>query len=172
MKSVLNSQTKDPAVLKEAMEEYQKKARDNARTPMQWENSLHAGFTSAKSQPWMSANPNFTEVNAESQMNDPESPFTYWKSMLEMRKKYKETVVYGSFEMVDETNEKVIAYTRQSGSRDKMLFLCNFSPDKVEWNNGQVSPKEIVLSTYSRSLKDVGGDAISLDAYEAIALLV
>lgn len=154
------------------MGEYQKKSRDNARTPMQWDTSPHAGFTSAKSTPWMSVNPNYKDVNAESQVNDPDSPFYYWKSMLAMRKKYKDIVVYGNFEMVDEMNGKVIAYVRQSDNGEKMLVLCNFSPDKVEWKSGQVSAKEIVLSSYGRSLKDVGRDSISLDAYEAIALLI
>jgi glycosidase len=154
------------------MGEYQKKSRDNARTPMQWSASPHGGFTSAKSQPWMSMNPNNTEVNAESQVNDLDSPFTYWKSMLAMRKKYTDIVVYGNFEMVDETNEKVIAYKRQSEKGERMLVLCNFSPDKVEWKSGQVNPKEIVLSSYGRSLKDIGTESVSLDAYEAIALLL
>jgi glycosidase len=154
------------------MGEYQKKSRDNARTIMQWDASPHAGFTSAKSHPWMSANPNYTAVNAESQVNDPESPFSYWKSMLAMRKKYKDIVVYGNFSMVDEANEKVIAYTRQSENAERMLVLCNFSPDKVEWKSGQMSPKEVVMSSYGRSLKDVTGGSVSLDAYEAIALLL
>jgi glycosidase len=153
------------------MGEYQKKSRDNARTPMQWDASPHAGFT-FDSQPWMSTNPNYTEVNAESQVNDPESPFTYWKSMLSMRKKFKDIVVYGNFVMIDETNEKVIAYLRQSEKGERMLVVCNFSPDKVEWKSGQAQPKEIVLSTYGRSLKDVESDSISLDAYEAVALLL
>ena len=168
---VLNSQTKDPAKLKEAMGEYQKKARDNARTPMQWDSSPHAGFTSAQATPWMTANPNYAEVNAESQINHPDSPFSYWKSMLAMRKKYKDIVVYGNFEMLDESNDKVLVYLRQSDKGQKMLVICNFSPDKVEWKNEQGKAMEIVLSSYGRSLKDVG-DSIALDAYESIALLV
>jgi glycosidase len=159
------------AELKEAMGEYQKKSRDNARTPMQWDASPNAGFTSAKSTPWMKANPNFTEVNAESQVNDPDSPFSYWKAMLAMRKNYKDIIVYGNFEMLDETNEKVMAYVRQSEKGEKMLVLCNFSRDKVEWKSSQVNAKKIVLSSYGRSLKDVGS-SISLDAYEGIALLI
>lgn len=154
------------------MGEYQKKSRDNARTPMQWDSSPNAGFTSVNSTPWMTANPNFTEVNAESQVNDPGSPFSYWKSMLAMRKKYKDIVVYGNFEILDETNEKVIAYLRQSEKGEKMLVLCNFSPQKVEWKNDHLNSKGIVLSSYGRSLKDVGKGSISLDAYEGIALLV
>ena len=154
------------------MGEYQKKSRDNARTPMQWNSSPHGGFTSAKSTPWMSANPNYTEVNAESQVNDPASPLSYWKSMLAMRKKYKDIVVYGDFEMLDETNEKVMAYMRQSEKGEKMLVLCNFSPEKAEWKSRHVNAKGVVLSSYGRPLKDVGSGSISLDAYEAIALLL
>ena len=154
------------------MGEYQKKARDNARTPMQWVATAHAGFTSAKSTPWMTANPNFTEVNAESQVNDPDSPFSYWKAMLAMRKKYKDIVVYGNFEMLDEMNDKVLAYLRQSDKGDQMLVLCNFSPEKVAWKTERMVGKEVVLSSYGRSMESVGRDSVSLDAYEAIALLV
>jgi glycosidase len=163
---------KDPAVLKEALGEYQKKSRDNARTPMQWDASPHAGFTSEKAKPWMRAMDNYTEVNAETQINDPESPFAYWKSMLSMRKKYMDIVVYGNFEMLDPTNEKVIAYKRESEAGEKILVVCNFSPDKVEWKSEQISVKEIVMSSYGRSLKEIGSESISLDAYEAVALLL
>lgn len=92
--------------------------------------------------------------------------------MLAMRKKYKDIVVYGNFEMLDETNEKVIAYMRQSEKGEKMLVLCNFSPEKVEWKSSQVNAKGVVLSSYGRSLKDVESGSIILDAYEAIALLL
>jgi glycosidase len=154
------------------MGEYQKKSRDNARTPMQWNASPNAGFTSAKTTPWMSANPNYTEVNAESQINDPNSPFSYWRSMLAMRKKYMDIVVYGNFEMLDETNEKVMSYMRQSDKGERMLVLCNFSADKVEWKSEQLIAKEVVLSSYERSLEDIGRGSIPLDAYEAITLLL
>jgi glycosidase len=154
------------------MEEYQKKSRDNARTPMQWDVSPNAGFTSEKSKPWMSANPNFTEINAESQVNDAESPFSYWKTMLAVRKKYKDILVYGNFKVVDDTNEKVMAYKRQSEQGESILVLCNFSADKVEWNGERANTKDIVLSSYGRSLNEVESGSISLDPYEAIALLL
>lgn len=68
---------------------------------MQWDINPNAGFTSSHSSPWMSVNPNFTTVNAESQIDDLSSPFSYWKTFLAVRKKYRDILVYGDFKMVE-----------------------------------------------------------------------
>lgn len=164
--------TNDPDLLKEAMEEYQKKARDNARTPMQWDSRPHGGFTSSETEPWMTANPNFAEVNVTSQINDPASPFAHWKSLLAARKKYKDVLVYGDFKLVDAKNEKIFAYTRTADSGEGLLVICNFSDENVEWRNLVTGAKAIILSNYERKLEDVNGAVIALEAYEAMALLV
>ncbi|RDW95191.1 alpha-glucosidase [Coleophoma crateriformis] len=169
--AVLNQRTKDPEILKEKMAEYQKKSRDNARTPMQWDTGPHAGFTSSSVQPWMNANTNFNAVNAASQVDDPASPFTYWSSMLATRKKYKDIFVYGDFNLVDETNEDIFAYTRKSEKGETMLVLCNFSPNKVQWKSDLSGAKDILLSTNGRTLKDVEG-IFELSEYEGIAFLL
>ncbi|CAL3969805.1 hypothetical protein PZA11_007621 [Diplocarpon coronariae] len=170
---VLNSRTKDPELLKEAMGEYQKKARDNARTPMQWNSAAHAGFTSPNITPWMKAHPNYTTINAASQIGDPKSPFAFWKSMLAARKKYKDIFVYGDFNLVAADEERLIAYQRRAADGTALLVLCNFSDEVVDWEGNLGGVKEVVLSTCGRELGDVKNQAgLKLEAYEAIALLV
>lgn len=92
--------------------------------------------------------------------------------MLEARKKYKDILVYGDFEMVDEGNKKVFAYVRKSEKGEKLLVVCNFSPEKLEWKNEVEAGKKIVLSNYGRELKDLEGREVGLEAFEAFAVLV
>lgn len=159
----------------EARVEYQKKSRDNARTPMQWSAAAHGGFTSAGSKkPWMTANPNHETVNAEAQVGDLGSVWNYWKKMLEARKKFKDVIVYGDFQLVEtadaELDEKVAAYERKSESGEKLVVVCNFTAEKVKWKLGD-GAKDVVLSNYGRKVIDLKGN-VELEAYEALALLL
>ena len=72
-----------------------KYSRDNARTPFQWDDSENAGFTTGK--PWLTLNPNYKEINAKSQVNDPDSLFSYYKKLIRLRKdpEHQDVVVYG-----------------------------------------------------------------------------
>lgn len=98
------------------------KGRDNARTPMQWDSSEHAGFTDG--QPWIRVNPNYTEINAASQINDPDSVFQCYKKLIQLRKKYP-VFVDGSFEMLLTEDENLFAYVRKEGETE-LLVICNF----------------------------------------------
>lgn len=98
------------------------KGRDNARTPMQWDSSENAGFTSGT--PWLKVNPNYTEINAKSQMNDEKSIFNYYKKMIRLRKE-NPVIVDGCFTMLVPDDENVFAYTRENET-DKLLVVCNF----------------------------------------------
>jgi glycosidase len=148
------------------------KSRDNARTPMQWKSTIHGGFTSPSAQPWMRAHPNFSRINADAQIHDPASTFSYWKSMLAVRKKYKDVLIYGNFELIDRENQKVFAYKRRYETGDTMLVLCNFSHDKVEWDSEEVEAMEVAMSNYGRDLTDFDSGRILLEPYEAIALMI
>jgi glycosidase len=148
--------------------EYQKKSRDNARTPMQWDDSPQAGFTTG-STPWMRVNDNYKEINAASQVNDPESVFSTYKSALDKRKEHKDIFVYGDFELVDEENDKVFAYKRVARNGNAALIVCNFSTDEVVWSSG-VKAREVLVSSTGR--KTVGDGEIRLVPCEAIALLL
>jgi glycosidase len=172
----LISQTSDPKVLALAREEYQKKARDNARTPMQWTSDPHSGgFSQSTSPPWMRVNPNTTTINAASQIDDPSSPFSFWQSVLSARKKYKNILVYGDFEMLDEEDEKVMAYVRRAEDGNAMLVVCNFSAEEVEWSLAMEDThvEEVVLTNSEKTLGDFkGGKVITLTAYESCLVLL
>ncbi|KAK6331250.1 hypothetical protein TWF696_003310 [Orbilia brochopaga] len=129
----VSTRHKDPKVLAEYRRQYQKKGRDNARTPMQWSNSPHAGFAEPHVKPWMSANPSYEFINADSQTDDPESPFSFWKGVLELRKKHVDIFVYGSFELLEAVSDdpEILAYMRAYKS-EAAVVLCNWSPRKVE----------------------------------------
>lgn len=150
--------------------EYQKKSRDNARTPMQWDATSQAGFTTSD-KPWMRVNDNYTEVNAASQTDRRRSVYHTYRLILEKRKQYKDIFVYGSFELVDEPNDKVFAYKRRATSGETALIVCNFSLDAVKWKM-EDEPKEVLFTTSDRKLSQVSGGELSLAPCEAIALLL
>jgi glycosidase len=76
-------------------------------------------------------NPNYATLNSKAQTADPTSSFNCWKSVLEARKKYKDIVSYGNFNLIDEENERVFAYTRESEEGQVMLVACKFSLETV-----------------------------------------
>ncbi|OAT81983.1 glucohydrolase [Bacillus sp. MKU004] len=102
------------------------KGRDNARTPMQWDDSEHGGFTTGD--PWLKVNPNYTEINAEQAVEDPDSVFHYYRRLISLRKEYP-IMVYGSYELLMPDHDKIYAYTRKYEGRT-MLVMLNFSDEK------------------------------------------
>lgn len=171
----LKSETSDPKILNEARVEYQKKSRDNARTPMQWTSDpISGGFSTSSNPSWMKVNPNTETINAAAQVNDPSSPFSYWQSVLAARKEYKDIIIYGDFELLDEKDEKVMAYTRTAEDGSVMLVVCNFSADEISWTSeGKVgSVKKVVLSSNGKTPSDFVGGKVALAAYEAFAVLL
>lgn len=99
------------------------KSRDHARTPMQWNEDLHAGFTSGT--PWIEVNPNYKEINADRQLSDGRSVFYYYKKLIELRKKY-DIIVYGSYEPILKEDPNIFAYIRR-WKEETLLVLCNFT---------------------------------------------
>jgi oligo-1,6-glucosidase len=101
--------------------------RDNARTPMQWDASEHAGFTTGT--PWLAVNPNHVEINAEAALADPDSVFHHYRRLIELR--HSEPVVaHGNFHMVLGDDERVYAFTRRLDDVE-LLVLGNFSGETV-----------------------------------------
>lgn len=98
------------------------KSRDNARTPVQWDDSPHAGFTTGT--PWMAVNPNYTEINAKAETADPDSVFHYYKKLIALRKAYP-VVVYGKYETMMEDSEELYVYTR-AFEKESLLVVCSF----------------------------------------------
>lgn len=105
-------------------------SRDNARTPMQWDNQLNGGFTTAI--PWLKVNPNYTEINVEGQEKDKNSVLNYYRALVALRKdaSYREIFTYGDFIPAYETKEGILAYYRQLG-QDKILVVANFGIEDV-----------------------------------------
>ncbi len=101
--------------------------RDNARTPMQWDASEHAGFTTGT--PWLAVNPNHTEVNAETEAADPGSVLHHYRRLIELR--HTEPVVaHGDFHILLPDDERVYAFTRRLDDVE-LLVLGNFSGDTL-----------------------------------------
>ncbi|KAK9313927.1 glycoside hydrolase superfamily [Lipomyces starkeyi] len=148
--------------------EIQKKARDNARTPMQWDTTENAGFSTVA--PWMDVNEDYKLWNAESQVNDPSSVYAYWQSVFRLRRKFKDVLVHGKFALVDALNESVFAYKRMYGSKEA-LIVTSFKDSEVTWTvpKEYVEPGKILLTNYDRS--DIAGEIV-LRPFEAFVLLV
>ena len=99
------------------------KSRDNARTPMQWDDSPYAGFSDVE--PWIEVNENYHQINAASQLADPDSVFHYYQKLIRLRKEHP-VIVYGHYELLDADNEAVFTYTREYEGK-KLLCVCNFT---------------------------------------------
>lgn len=104
------------------------RSRDNARTPMQWNDSAQGGFTSGE--PWIRINSNYKEINAAQQLGDPASVFHYYQKLIRLRKE-KDIIVYGDFEALCRDDDKIFAYTRKLDQK-KLLTVCNFSDQNAE----------------------------------------
>lgn len=103
-------------------------SRDNARTPMQWNDSENAGFTTGT--PWIDVNRNYRQINAEKQLKDPQSIFHFYRKVIELRHE-EEAIAEGKFEMLLEESEQIFAYRRTWG--DVVIeVICNFTPNHVK----------------------------------------
>ncbi|MBD5485693.1 MAG: alpha-glucosidase [Lachnospiraceae bacterium] len=98
------------------------KSRDNARTPVQWDDSAQAGFTTGT--PWIAVNPNYKEINAKAQTADPDSVFHYYKKLIALRKE-NPVMVYGRYELLLPDSEELFVYTRTL-EQEKLLVVCSF----------------------------------------------
>lgn len=117
------------------------KSRDNARTPMQWDDGEHAGFTTGE--PWMMINPNYKEINAKAELADSNSVFHYYKKLIALRKKYP-IIVYGKYELMLEDSEDIYAYTRTLG-KEQLLVVCNFTKKQVPFSIPKQFEKAVCL---------------------------
>jgi oligo-1,6-glucosidase len=135
----------------------QRKSRDNARTPVQWDSSAHGGFTSSSAKPWMRVNDDYKTINAAAQLSDSHpSPGTlsvhaFWKRALENRKKHKDVFVYGDFEMLDLEDKKIVAFRRWS-EKEAFVTVLNLSGEKVTWEKlGDLTVKKWVAGNYDET---------------------
>lgn len=138
-------------------------SRDNSRTPMQWDDSEHGGFSTVT--PWIEANRNYKTINAASQLDAPNSIFSYYKSLVHLRKKY-DIIACGDITPLDEENPAVFAYER-TWNGEKMVVICNFYKEETDWNaERDLTGYEILAANYAEQM--VGGRSIHLRPYEAV----
>lgn len=141
-------------------------SRDHARTPMQWDASLHAGFSTHT--PWISVNPNYKKINVLSQENDPNSLLNYYRKLLSFRKSGvdRDLVIYGDYRQI-ETDDQLYGYTR-TYENQSMLVLCSFKEEQSVFDGTEYR----IRSTMIDHGADVRDGFIYLEPYGAIALRV
>ena len=140
------------------------RSRDNARTPMQWDDSKQAGFT--EGEPWIKVNPNYKKINAAQQLEDPDSVFHYYQKLIRLRKE-KDIIVYGEFEPLYREDEQIFAYTRKQ-DLEKLLTVCNFSDKNAEVEvPEEFKGAECLITNLGR--KEFEGKIV-LNPYEAFVL--
>lgn len=125
----------------EIMRSIHAKGRDNARTPMQWDEGKNAGFTEGT--PWIKVNPNYTEINAKAALEDKNSVFYYYKKLIELRKEYN-VFIDGRFELILQNDPNIFSYIREN-SKEKLLVAANFYGVEIPfqmpeecWNRGKM----------------------------------
>lgn len=140
------------------------KGRDNARTPMQWDDSAYAGFSTAN--PWIMVNPNYTKINARDQVNREDSVFKYYQKLIKLRHE-SELIVYGTYDLILDDDKDIYAYIRTLGD-EKLIVYCNFSENtrEVELPEEFVN-KKVLISNYSDAKAN---PKITLRPYEAIVI--
>ena len=124
-----------------------KQSRDNARTPLQWDNSRNAGFSSSK--PWLDVNENYNKINVELQQGNPDSILNYYREIIRIRKN-NSTLIYGDFLDLEPSNEKLFIYKRWDKQKTFIIVL-NFSNDKTQWDIYNFDSMRLVISNYKKS---------------------
>ena len=150
---------------KEALQAASAFSRDNARTPVQWNTEKNAGFTTGT--PWLGVNPDYKEINVESQLTDSGSLLSFYKKMTALRKtqEYKDTFVYGSFKPYKEDQENLIAYTRTEEKNILVMGNLQSQPRNVELP-GEV--KNVLLNNQEEV--QIKNGTISLNPYQFVIL--
>jgi oligo-1,6-glucosidase len=162
----VNQNGEDP---KKVMESIYVKGRDNARTPFQWDDSVHGGFTTGT--PWIQVNPNYKEINANQAVAEEKSIYHYYRKLIQLRKE-QPVIVHGRYDILIPEDENIYVYTRTLESQ-KLLVLLNFSNEEQAFEvplELQGKKNEILISNYEAS--EGYGSEVSLRPYEAIVYLI
>ena len=144
-------------------------SRDNARTPMQWDNNLNGGFS--KATPWIDVNPNYKQINVKESLEDSNSIFNYYKELIKLRHN-NDTIVYGDVKLIYPENESIFAYTRNLDDEQLMVVL-NFYENEIDFkipDNIDINKLETILSNYKDKI--IKNETIKLRPYEAIVYKV
>ncbi|MFT8669275.1 MAG: alpha-glucosidase [Liquorilactobacillus hordei] len=125
-------------------------SRDNARTPMQWDDSVNAGFTNGT--PWMRLNKNYPEINAKNELEDQNSIFYYYQKLIELRHN-SDLIIYGNYVELDPEDEEVFAYKRNYEGKT-LLVIGNFTDKKIKRNYNIPEDKRMVIGNYEDSYSE------------------
>ncbi|QGU96031.1 alpha,alpha-phosphotrehalase [Clostridium bovifaecis] len=122
-------------------------SRDNSRTPMQWDNSINAGFTPGKS--WIGVNPNYTKINVAEQEQDINSVLSFYKKMISLKRE-NPIFTYGTYNLILEDHEQIFSYTRTLNN-EKVLVICNLTDSEAiyEFKNLELKYNKLLLNNYS-----------------------
>ena len=141
------------------------KGRDNARTPVQWDSSEHAGFTTGE--PWLAVQPNYTSINVEQAVSDKESVFHTYKQLIQLRKDHP-AIVWGDYTLLLPDHPTVFAYERRYQG-ERWVVVANISDEKQQVSLGDMPNEYDVMATnYNRSAVD--WRSVDLNPYEAVAV--
>ena len=145
--------------LREFLNDQKITARDNGRTPFQWDKSVNAGFTTGT--PWLRVNPNYTTVNVSAEEKDSLSCLNYFKKLIKLRKQ-NPVFVYGKYQLLDSDNSNVYAYSRELNGK-KLLVLLNFTNKPASVSTGvNMSNARLLIDNYGKA-----SSTNSLRPYEA-----
>ena len=140
------------------------KGRDNARTPMQWDDSAYAGFSTTE--PWIMVNPNYTKINAKDQVSREDSVFKYYQKLIRLRHE-SDLIVYGTYDLILDDDTDIYAYVRTLGD-EKLIVYCNFSENTREVElPEEFTTGKILISNYEDAKVS---KKITLRPYEAIVI--
>jgi oligo-1,6-glucosidase len=136
--SVAARTNNDSKALARVVKGIQTVGRDNARVPMQWDDSPNAGFAAPDAKPWMRVHDLYPEINAAKQEREPKSVLNFWKQMLRLRKDYRDLFIHGGFEVFDAEDEKTFVYAKEFDAQ-KAVAVLNFTGErqafrKPDWN--------------------------------------
>lgn len=142
-----------------------KRARDHARTPMQWNGKQGAGFTTGK--PWMKINPNHSDVNVEADLKNPNSVLNFYKQLIAFRL-HNDVIIHGTYKEYFHNNKNVYCYERAYRGK-RYIVICNFKEKNVPLNVDTIGAKgaKLVLANYPKAAETMG-DAVFLRPYEAV----
>ena len=148
------------------LNKYKMENRDNSRTPMQWDQSTNGGF--ANGTPWFPVNPNYKTINVEQQNHDPQSILQFYKDLIQL-KKSDEVYTYGQFNLVDEDNPNLFAYTRKLNNK-KVLVVGNLTDQVSKLNVPYLieNEQQVMLHNYSSHVIDFD----KIQPYEAFVIKV
>ena len=142
-----------------------RQGRDNVRTPVQWSDEAHAGFTTGT--PWIKANPNYPQINAKAVLKDANSVWYYYQQMLQFRKEHLDVLVYGDYQVIDEPNQQIYAYTRSIAGKT-ILVVLNFTDENQSFEVPfAVADLQYLKGNYSENTTKETENTLHLKSWEA-----